>query len=534
MPEFENLSRKLGNKFTILACIKKTEATGVYVAKNKKGEKVLLKVLSNKLVDAETLNRFKREARILAKLDHPNIVKVNEWNFGEECSFISFEYFESDNLRKIIRENNLSEEQKIKIVADILTGIDYLHKNGVIHRDLKPDNILVDKNLQLKITDFGLSFLNDDEFTTRNYSIVGTPGYMAPEQLQGKTATEQTDLFAVGIIVYELFLGKNPFIAGDFNQTLNNVLNFNLEKIKPFREKFPLSIYNLLLILLEPKTEHRARTAEEALKTIGENINAAKTKRKPNAKTLLLFTVLLIFASGMFYFVFRPKEAPHIAKEIERKEVPVKEEKRKENVIVKPENIEKGKSYATETKPPENKVVNSPQKEASQKERLQIEDKKIAVRENEAAEKIAAKKMVTFSSYPWAEISLDGKKLGVTPLEAPVEIAHGEHLLEVKNPFYPALKKKIRIDENTPDKIYVNLVDEFAYLNCTVFPWGDVYLDSVFIAETPFHSPMPVYPGERKLIVKNPNFPVFEKKVNLIKGDTLQINVNFSEINSKN
>ena len=141
------------------------------------------------------LSGFKREGKILAKLDHPNIIKVLDFGLSKEFFYISFEYIEGESLRNIFKTKTLSQEQKEHVMIQLLKGLDYAHKNQIIHRDIKPENIFVDKNLNVKLGDFGLALSAEDNFVTNPYSIVGTPSYMSPEQVRGAKLTLQSDIF---------------------------------------------------------------------------------------------------------------------------------------------------------------------------------------------------------------------------------------------------------------------------------------------------------------------------------------------------
>jgi len=129
-------------------------------------------------------------------------------------------------LREVIRNNNLTVDEKLQLVIQLLMALSTAHRNKIIHRDIKPENILVNANLELKIADFGLALVLNDSNITNSSSIVGTPGYMAPEQIHGEK-TQQTDLFAAGLVSFELITGNNPVLGEDITSTINNIINFD-------------------------------------------------------------------------------------------------------------------------------------------------------------------------------------------------------------------------------------------------------------------------------------------------------------------
>ena len=279
-----NKSDILFDKFEIIDTLKKDQHTSVYLANHiYLGKKIILKTLSTKeLPDQTFLERFRREAKILAQLDHHNLIKVLDFGTAGDNFYISFEYFEGKNLRKVINEDNLSDKQKIHISIQLLEALNAAHKNGVVHRDIKPENILVNAELELKIADFGLALARDDLFLTHKSTIVGTPGYMSPEQIRGEELTPQTDLFSSGIVIYELFTGQNPFIGNDINDTINNVLNYNIEKDVKQISSLPPEVRDLLSNLLKKNPNKRTKNALEALsyfKIVGDDDSVKKLKR---------------------------------------------------------------------------------------------------------------------------------------------------------------------------------------------------------------------------------------------------------------
>jgi serine/threonine-protein kinase len=242
----------LFEKFEVIETLKKDSYTSVYLANHiYLGKKIILKTLStNELPDKTILDRFKREAQILAKLDHPNLIKVLDFGTYTDFFYISFEYFESRNLRKVIQHNNLTDESKTNLVIQLLKALNIAHQNQIVHRDIKPENILVDSNLHLKIADFGLALVQNEHILTQKSSIVGTPGYMSPEQIRGENLSPQTDLFSAGIVIYELFTNVNPFLGREISETINNILNFDeeksLKKLQTLPENIRTAVKNML------------------------------------------------------------------------------------------------------------------------------------------------------------------------------------------------------------------------------------------------------------------------------------------------
>jgi serine/threonine-protein kinase len=162
--------------------------------------------------DPILFDRFQREAGIGEKLDHPKVMRVYG---GEERSriYMVMEWCEGRLLRKILDEGPLPHERAIRIAIAILDGLDYIHSNGVVHRDLKPENIMVDAEDNIKLIDFGIaSDAAARRLTYANFTAaLGTPNYISPEQVKGKRGDGRSDIFAVGVILYEMLSGKLPF-----------------------------------------------------------------------------------------------------------------------------------------------------------------------------------------------------------------------------------------------------------------------------------------------------------------------------------
>jgi len=188
----------------------------VYLAEDTKLDReVALKFLPTRVAgDTEALERFKREAKAAASLDHQNIVTVHEIGEHEGHVFIVMSYVRGELLSETIARKDMTIDKALQITLQVCDGLDHAHKAGIVHRDIKPDNISIDTAGRARILDFGLAKLGDVTRLTKERSTVGTLAYMSPEQSRGDNVDARTDLFSVGAIVYEMITGRRPF-AGD-------------------------------------------------------------------------------------------------------------------------------------------------------------------------------------------------------------------------------------------------------------------------------------------------------------------------------
>ena len=185
------------------------------------GRYVAIKVMSQGIAsDQELRDRFLREARAAGSLQHPNIITIYDFGEADGSLYIAMEYVEGSDLSEIMeRRDPLPLTGKLDIVVDALHALDYAHTRGVVHRDVKPANIRVSVDGRAKLMDFGIARLEKSDLT-KSGMMVGTPSYMAPEQITGGKVSASTDVFAMGAVLYE-FLSNRPTFSGD---TLHAVL----------------------------------------------------------------------------------------------------------------------------------------------------------------------------------------------------------------------------------------------------------------------------------------------------------------------
>jgi serine/threonine protein kinase len=197
--------------------------------------KVVLKQLPAHLIEKKDLViRFKREARAAAALKHPNIVTVYELFEHDGRIFIAMEYIDGANLYEFARQRKLTIKQALVIVLHICKGLRIAHKSGIIHRDIKPANIMIDKDGWVKLLDFGLAKLVANKTITRIGSKMGTVPYFSPEQLRGEETKPCTDIFSLGIILYELIAHRRPFDGETEESIIYKILHEKPERLAKY------------------------------------------------------------------------------------------------------------------------------------------------------------------------------------------------------------------------------------------------------------------------------------------------------------
>lgn len=188
---------------------------------------VLIKLLKPSIKERkEWIERFQREARVCAQLKHPNIVSVFKLGEKDGYHYIALEFVEGISLKELLAKTApLPVEVSLSLTDQILEAFIYVHQHNIIHRDIKPGNILIDTQGRAKLTDFGLAHLGDEVSVTVQGSIIGTPAYMAPEQIMGGALDGKTDLFSLGTVVYEMLTGKQAFGGESYSACLHKIIN---------------------------------------------------------------------------------------------------------------------------------------------------------------------------------------------------------------------------------------------------------------------------------------------------------------------
>ncbi|MEJ2052559.1 MAG: serine/threonine protein kinase [Calditrichaceae bacterium] len=518
-------------KFRILKTIKQDTNRGVYIAEHIFLNKtIFLKTINkNNISDPVILERFIREAQILAQLDHPNIIKV--WDFGNYDNFfyISFEHFESQNLREILRQNKLNHQDKYELVIRMSAGLQYAHDHQIIHRDLKPENILLDNQLNLKIADFGLACIENQVGSTEDTTIVGTPAYMSPEQIRGAELTGRSDLFSLGIIIYEIYGGKNPFLGADTGATLNNILNLSAAPIAYEKQNIPEDITDLISRLLQKNIKNRPERLDlpgmREITPVNIIQKPAFEKKSPHKyiwSYLAAAAVVLILSTIVISMQFNsgPVNKRLIQNEALTDKQPPEAIDSIQNVPIN----EKHKQETTDSKKP----VKSTSIEPNQQNSAFQEDIK-----NISEKNITKTSFILVECQPWADVYINDIRRESTPINKPIQVGAGINKIKLIHPEYPEYTKTLNLEADKTYRISVNLDTTIGYFTCRVHPWAEIFIDGNSIGQTPLSNPVRLIPGQHELKIKNPGYSELSKRFTINKSDTVKLyfNLNKSRIN---
>jgi serine/threonine-protein kinase len=232
---------------------------------------VAIKVMSDALArDDELRSRFLREAQAAGSLQHPNVITIFDFGDVDGHLYIAMEFVAGIDLEEMLRNNvPMTVVQKIDILVDVLGGLAYAHKRGVVHRDVKPANIRIDDEGRARIMDFGIAHLASSTIT-RTGLMVGTPAYMAPEQVSGGVVSAQSDIFSAGAVMYELFAGRKPFEGESLQSVFYKIVSQSPPDFTVVAPTLPTSLNTIVMRALAKDPAVRYGTASEMANDLTE------------------------------------------------------------------------------------------------------------------------------------------------------------------------------------------------------------------------------------------------------------------------
>jgi serine/threonine-protein kinase len=262
-------------RFEVLAEIGRGAMGIVYKAKDPMLERVVAIKTINMGMDRDGAEmyekRFYQEARAAGGLNHPNIVTVYDIGKTDTECYMAMEYIEGAELRTLLLPGKpLAVPRALSIAAQVAEGLAYAHERGVVHRDIKPANIMVPESGAVKITDFGIARMRSSNVQTQTGMMMGSPKYMSPEQVIGKRADHRTDIFSLGVILYEMLTGATPFTGESVNAVMYQIVNFVPPAPSAINPASPAALDAIVAGMLAKSLEERFQSAAEVARGLRE------------------------------------------------------------------------------------------------------------------------------------------------------------------------------------------------------------------------------------------------------------------------
>ncbi|MEO0189788.1 MAG: serine/threonine-protein kinase [candidate division WOR-3 bacterium] len=549
--------------------IKELIATGGMAAIYKANQITLDRIVAIKILhghlaqDKDFIIRFEREAKAAANLQHENIVNIIDFGQEEEVYFIAMEYVDGKSLKDLLNQVKfIPQEIALGIIIEIAKGLGYAHQKGIVHRDMKPANILIGYDGCVKIADFGLAQAQDLTTITVTGAIVGTPAYMSSEQAAGKKVDNRSDIFSLGVVFYEMLTGAKPFKGENYSSVIHEILTVTPPKafeanpliskelsaiIERMLEKDPDKRYQNIEEVSEDITIQMKRSRIEVVrKDIGDFVSTPEEK----IKNLLEKRKERHFERGIYFMNSGYEKIDDAIAEFEK-------------VLLLDPNDQKAKGYLEELKTKKEEIPPS----------KKIKEKKSTKRTPvftglfvgliviaiiiyfivHSFRNIPVKELtgiaIVNTTPPGALIFFDDDSTGkITPAELE-SLKVGEHQIELKKEGYKPFVQKFEIKGNDTIRLDIMLITEIAkqdsvievknqipkkplppvqgtsYLRVKVEPWAKIYIDGKYIETTPIAGNLTVSSGVHNIRLENPNFKIWQRNIRFKPDETVDLNV---------
>lgn len=525
-----------------------------------RGRTVLIKLLNEQHAPPAVQEQLRVESESSARLVHPNLRRVDAAGKLGERHYLVLEYVEGPTLAELIARR-LPIEFCVWIAKQVAQALAAVHGEGLLHRDVKPRNIFTSWEGEVKLGDLGLA-VDLDEVSV---SLAGTPAYFAPEIVLGQKISASSDLFSLGAVLYEMLTAAPPFADHTTSATLHRIANLEPTPVAKLRPEVPAELAALCRMLLSKTPEARCRSAEEVaailtqleytygLKTSAERfasylqapenyqpvkfappvLHAHETTElapsfKPqtqrNSRRALTWFIAAGFVLGLVLLNWgREDPQSTISSQTE------------------PETID-----ATVANPPaawhDSLTTIAPAQPAAQPREKVMQEKTpppaithngsparppaALFPENDSPQKNTSETFpgpaIWLLSEPRANVFVENKSLGVTPLRWTMPQSEQVYELRFLAPMLPEVRTLVTAAILESDTLRVNLWKELAYLEVTVNPWGEIWLDGKPVDTTPLVAPIKLAPGLHELAVRHPQLGTRSLRIVLTKGDTLR------------
>ena len=274
------VGKRLDGRYEVQEIIGVGGMSVVYKAYDNVDDRIVaIKILKDEFLNNEEFKRrFKNESKAIALLSHENIVRVYDVNFGEKLQYIVMEYIDGITLKEYInKQNSITWNDAVYFMTQILRAVQHAHDKGIVHRDIKPQNIILLPNGTLKVTDFGIARFSRSETKTLTEQAIGSVHYIAPEQAKGEQTDERADIYSMGVVLYEMLAGKVPFDSENAVSVALMQVQPNAEKLTQINPNIPKGLEQICVHAMQKNPDDRYQSATEMLLDIEEIIKNPNT-----------------------------------------------------------------------------------------------------------------------------------------------------------------------------------------------------------------------------------------------------------------
>lgn len=470
---------------------------------------VLLKVLHKHLAnDHELTERFTREARACAALRSEHIVQIYDLTEIDGAPAIVMEFVDGRSLKEAIAAGIDDPAALANTVGiHVLRALTVAHERGIIHRDIKPGNILLSDSGVVKVTDFGLAYVALSPTVTMEGMVLGTPAYMAPEQIRGDEVDQRTDLFALGVTLVETLTGERIFEGSTYSECMKKVLAFKVQELDRFDGRATPEFSAILKRLLHPSKTDRYSSSREALAAIGGHPpvsgNGSKDPSTPQntKKKSVPYGIAAVAACIILIFGWM-KLSPSGEEPKRSEQIPSVD-----TTMIGQQELSEQSSVNSAAVPPLQASTRDPETPLS----------------IPAAPAAVDSGKLLFTSTPWAKVYVDNKLIGETPIAKPVLLAAGDHSVMFANPSFDPIVMTVTVDPGKERTVDGNFIVNAGYLMCAASPWAEVYVDEQYKDTTPLTKPLLLSAGKHTVRLKNSMFADVIKEITIVPKDTVFI-----------
>ena len=386
-------------------------------------------------VDSQFAERFQREARFMAKLQHENIIHVHDFIADGKSMHIVMEYVQGIDLYDLLERTPVLPAEVAAIIAlQVARALDYAHFRGIIHRDIKPANIMVSHQGEVKLMDFGIA--RDDTLSdlTETGTGLGTPSYMSPEQILGDKLDFRSDIFSLGIVLYQMVTGKKPFVEDQSRTVMQKIRLDKYLQPRKVITTVPRTLERILARCMQKLPANRYTTTQTLIDDLMEFL-ASRVAMNYNAR-------LVVYLSEVG--VITDEEAEHILSASPRAVRGSSIDRKMIRHTVAAQGAILGAALVGGTV-----VQTADGRFSDAEEEVPAEFGAVTLQERAGFIRVIAD--------PWAEILIDGDRIGTTPLAASIPVLPGVHYVRFENPYYGTVTRKVRLKRGEEKEVFVEL-----------------------------------------------------------------------------